>query len=104
MLFTKENLNKGFTLVEVVVSVVVSSIVILSIALYTGIGIRQFRNSRVETTAIEEMQIVENVLRDKLKLAKDYKVTESIDFYSLELLCTDGTDSSLTTYEIQCKL
>ena len=92
--------DKGFTLVELVVSMVLSSILISGIGIYTIISIRNFRDARAETMAQNESQIVMMALKDKFKSAQDYVEYVGDNIYAVEVLYGDGTDSSYKTYDI----
>lgn len=84
--------SRGFTIVETVVAMVVGSVVIAGIGLFTVIAIRNFRDSRAETLAQTEAEVIMMSFKDKIKTIQDYKVYQDENYYALEMLC--GEDES----------
>ena len=56
--------NSGFTLIELIVSVLVSSILILSAVLFFSVALNQYRNTAEETNLMMESQIAVNMLKE----------------------------------------
>ena len=78
--------NKGFTLTEVVVAMIVSSIVITCIAVYCLIGIRSFRTVRSESLSQQEADIIMMAVKDKIKTIQNYQVVDNTNYYVFEVL------------------
>jgi len=92
-----KNNNKGFTLTEVVVASLVGSIVVVGIAVYTIVGVRNFNGARSETQAQLEADFIMMQLKDKLKTVKDYRVTDTGNYYAFEVI--SGTVDSDGSYK-----
>lgn len=91
--------NKGFTLIELVVAMVVSSVVISLIGIYTIVGLRNFRDAKAETMAQEESEIIVMAIKDKLKSAKNYQVYSEDNIYAVEIIYGEGTDTDYKSYD-----
>jgi len=62
--------NSGFTLIELIVSILVSSVVILSAVLFFSVSLNQYRNTAEETDLMVESQIAVNMLKEVMMEAK----------------------------------
>ncbi len=56
--------NNGFTLIELIVSILVSSVVILSAILFFSLALNQYRNTAEETDLMMESQIAVNMVKE----------------------------------------
>lgn len=63
--------NSGFTLIELIVSMLVSSVVILSAVLFLSVCLNTYRDTAQETDVMMESQIAVNVIREVLMEAKE---------------------------------
>ena len=63
--------NSGFTLIELIVSILVSSVVILSAVLFFSVTLNQYRNTAEETDLMMESQIAVNMLKEVVMEAKE---------------------------------
>ena len=87
--------NNGFTLTEVLVATIVSSILTVGIAIYTIVGIRNFNSARTETQAQQEADFMMMQIKDKIKTIKDYRVYDTGEYYVLEVICGAVDDSGI---------
>lgn len=70
----KENFlkqNSGFTLIELIVSILVSSVVILSAILFLSVCLNNYRDAAAETELMMESQIAVNMIREVVMEAKE---------------------------------
>lgn len=56
--------NSGFTLIELIVSILVSSVVILSAVLFLSVCLNNYRDTAQETDLMMESQIAVNMIRE----------------------------------------
>lgn len=91
--------NKGFTLIELVVAMVVSSVVISLIGIYTIVGLRNFRDAREETLIQTESEIVMMAIKDKIKSAKDFQVYSDNGIYAVEIIYGAGDNDYYKSYD-----
>lgn len=63
--------NKGLTLIELIVSILVSSIVILSAIMFFSLALTQYRNAAEETDLMMESQIAVNIIKEVVMEAKE---------------------------------
>lgn len=69
--------NSGFTLIELIVSILVSSVVILSAVLFLSVCLTNYRDTAAETELMMESQIAV-FLSQKFK-----RNTKNADFFSI---------------------
>lgn len=67
--FSKQ--NSGFTLIELIVSILVSSVVILSAVLFLSVCLKNYRTTAEETELMMESQIAVNMIREVVMEAKE---------------------------------
>lgn len=63
--------NSGFTLIELIVSILVSSVVILSAVLFFSVCLNQYRDTVQETDLMMESQIAVNMIREVVMEANE---------------------------------
>lgn len=63
--------NKGLTLIELIVSILVSSVVILSAILFFSLALTQYRNAAEETDLMMESQIAVNMIKEVVMEARE---------------------------------
>lgn len=61
---TKTKSNSGFTLIELIISILVSSIVILSAVLFFSLALNRYRSTVEETDLMMESQIAVNMVKE----------------------------------------
>ncbi len=69
--------NKGYTLMELIVTMLVSSIVTAAVAGFLSMGLNYYRRTNAETTLQTESQVAELFLTELLQESQDYKVFDS---------------------------
>ena len=82
--------NEGFTLVELVVTMLMSSIVTLAVAGFLTMGMRYYHRTNAETTLQTESQVAELFLTELIQESEDYAVIDSGNYpsgvtYALEV-------------------
>lgn len=64
--------NKGFTLVELLVTMLISSIVTMAVAGFLSMGLQYYNRANAETTLQTESQVAELFLTELLQESQDY--------------------------------
>ena len=82
--------NEGFTLMELIVTMLVSSIVTAAVAGFLSMGLNYYRRTNAETSLQTESQVAELFLTELLQEAQDYRVFDAGDHpagvsYALEV-------------------
>lgn len=85
--------NKGFTLIEVLITMIVSTIIIGAIVAYSGIGVSSFRTAETETLVKKENQIVVNSMLNKFRAVKKYRTITGSDREVIDII-TGTVDES----------
>lgn len=70
--FNRKKNNMGFSLVELIVSLLISSIVIATIVFFVATGLSSYQKASTETTLQMEAQTASNQITDLLLEAKTY--------------------------------
>lgn len=83
--------NKGFTLIELIVTMLISSIVTLAVAGFLSMGMRYYYRTNSETTLQTESQVAELFLTELLQESEDYRVID------------DGTGPTGVDYALEVK-
>ena len=68
--------NQGFTLMELIVTMLISSIVTAAVAGFLSMGLNYYRRTNVETALQTESQVAELFLTELLQEAQDYNVLD----------------------------
>ena len=87
--------NSGFTLIELIVSILVSSVVILSAVLFLSVCLTNYRDTAAETELMMESQIAVNMIREVVMEATEPVETgEHADgaFYYIAVRTKGGLD------------
>jgi prepilin-type N-terminal cleavage/methylation domain-containing protein len=86
--------NRGFSLIELIVSLAVASIVILAIGTLMSVGTRSYYSTNTETELQKESQIAMNQLNDLLIKTQDYKYLTDfqVDGVSVPILVITGSE------------
>ena len=72
--------NNGFTLIELIVSVLVSSVIILSAILFFSLALNQYRSTAEETDLMMESQIAVNMVKEVVMEAKETVRSQSFNY------------------------
>ncbi len=72
--------NKGYTLMELIVTMLISSIVTAAVAGFLSMGLNYYRRTNAETALQTESQVTELFLTELLQEAQDFKVHDSGDY------------------------
>ncbi len=72
--------NEGFTLVEIIVTMLISSIVTMAVAGFLSMGVQYYRRTNAETALQTESQVAELFLTELLQESQDYKVLDSTKY------------------------
>lgn len=83
--------NEGYTLVELIVTMLISSIVTLAVAGFLSMGLQYYNRTNAETTLQTESQVAELFLTELLQESEDYRVID------------DGTGSTGVDYALEVK-
>lgn len=89
--------NSGFTLIELVVSILVSSVVVLSAVLFLSVCLTNYRNTAAETELMMESQIAVNMIREVVMEATEPVKAEEYDggaYYYFSVKTKGGQDGS----------
>ena len=95
--------NSGFTLIELIVSILVSSVVILSAVLFLSVCLTNYRDTAAETELMMESQIAINMMREVVMEATEPVETGEYDggaFYYVLVKTAGGLDGKDTPGEI----
>ena len=85
-------MDKGFTLVEIVVSMMITSITIAAILVYNYTGIKSYKNSKAETMALlEERQAISHIVNN-IKRANDFRYDNTADMSIIQVVTGDSSD------------
>ena len=71
--------NEGFSLIEMVVTMLISSIVVAAVAGFMSMGLNYYRRTNAETVLQTESQIAELFLTELLQESQDYTVHDTGD-------------------------
>ncbi len=83
--------NEGYTLVELIVTMLISSIVTLAVSGFLIMGIQYYNRTNAETTLQTESQVAELFLTELLQESEDYRVID------------DGSGSTGVDYALEVK-
>lgn len=72
--------DKGFSLVELIITMLISSIVTAAVAGFLTMGLRMYQNTDAETVLQTESQIAELFLTELLQESDNYEVIDSTSF------------------------
>ena len=89
--------NNGFTLIELIVSILVSSVVVLSAVLFLSVCLTNYRNSAAETELMTESQITVNLIREVVMEATEPVETGEAGggaYYYIAVKTKGGQDGS----------
>lgn len=89
--------NSGFTLIELIVSILVSSVVILSAVLFLSVCLTNYRDTAAETELMMESQIAVNLIREVVMEATEPVETGECDdgaYYYIAVKTKGGLDGS----------
>lgn len=89
--------NSGFTLIELIVSMLVSSVVILSAVLFLSVCLTNYRDTAAETELMMEAQIAVNLIREVVMEATEPVETGECDdgaYYYIAVRTRGGLDGS----------
>lgn len=95
----KKRNNQGFSLTEVLVSLLITSIVVLAISIMMSFGSRMYAEADTETKLQREAQIAINQITEIMMKAKDYKYYDPTSFASCSgsaLLITTNREENST--------
>ena len=92
--------NEGFTLIELIVTMLISSIVTAAVAGFLSMGLNYYQRTNAETSLQTESQVAELFLTELLQEAADYKVLDSGDYpagvdYAVEVKRADSGKVSI---------
>lgn len=76
----KENTNKGYSLIELIVTLLVSSIVLLAVGTFMNIAIKSYRSTNAEVTLQMEAQAALNMIEDIIVESKEMKYYPSFSY------------------------
>lgn len=72
--------NEGFTLIELVVTMMISSVVVAAVAGFLAMGLNYYRRTNAETALQTESQVAELFLTELLQESQSYVVYEAGDY------------------------
>lgn len=72
--------NEGYSLIELIVTMLVSSIVIAAVAGFLSMGLNYYRRTNAETALQTESQVAELFLTELLQECQSYTVLETGDY------------------------
>jgi len=72
--------NQGFSLMELIVTMLISSIVTAAVAGFLGMGLNYYRRTNAETSLQVESQVAELFLTELIQESQQYKVLDSGDY------------------------
>jgi prepilin-type N-terminal cleavage/methylation domain-containing protein len=75
---SKNNLNRGFTLIELIVSLTVASIVLLAIGTLMSVGTKSYYSTSTEIELQKESQIAINQINDLMIKAQAYELKDVV--------------------------
>lgn len=70
--------NKGYTLMELIVTMLVSSIVTAAVAGFLSMGLQYYRRSNAETALQTESQVAELFLTELLQESQEYQIINGV--------------------------
>lgn len=71
--------NEGYTLVELIVTMLISSIVTFAVAGFLSMGLQYYNRTNAETTLQTESQVAELFLTELLQESEDYRAIKKDD-------------------------
>lgn len=93
-MFNRKLKNNGFSLVEVIVSMLIASVIILGIVTFVSVGTNTYRLTNTETQLQKESQIATNLVDDVMIKAVSYEYydTLTVDGATVPTLVVVGSE------------